>query len=78
MQIGINTMNDILKVCHQAGIGRRSNHSLQATGASDMFQANLPEHMIQSRTGHLSLKALRTYKSGKTERSLQSSHFYRK
>ena len=26
-----------------------------------MFQANLPEHVIQSRTGHLSLKALRTH-----------------
>ena len=26
-----------------------------------MFQANPPEHVIQSRTGHLSLKALRTY-----------------
>ena len=48
-------------MCDQAGIERRSNHSLRATGASNMFQANLPEHVIQSRTGHLSLKALHTY-----------------
>ena len=79
MQVGINTMNDMLKMCDQAGIERRSNHSLRATGASEMFQANLPEHVIQSRTGHLSLKALRTYKSDRrtTERSLQNSHSYR-
>ena len=62
MQVGINTMNDMLKkMCDQPGIEHRSNHSLRATGASEMFQANLPEHVIQSRTGHLSLKALRTY-----------------
>ena len=62
MQVGINTMNDMLKkMCDQAVIECRSNHSLRTTGASEMFQANLPEHVIQSRTGHLSLKALRTY-----------------
>ena len=63
MQIGVNTMNSMLsKMCDQAGIERRSNHSLRATGDSNMFQANLPELVIQSRTGHISLTALRTYK----------------
>ncbi|MCG8624100.1 MAG: hypothetical protein MJE68_19170, partial [Proteobacteria bacterium] len=39
MQIGVNTMNSMLsKMCDQAGIERRSNHSLRATGDSDMFQ----------------------------------------
>ena len=62
VQIGINTINQMLsKMCEQAGLEHRTNHSLRATGASNMFQANLPEHVIQSRTGHLSLKALRTY-----------------
>ena len=62
MQVGVNTINQMLsKMCEQAGLEHRTNHSLRATGASDMFQANLPEHVIQSRTGHLSLKALRTY-----------------
>ena len=49
MQIGVNTMNSMLsKMRDQAGIEHRSNHSLRATGASDMFQANLPEHVINS------------------------------
>ena len=62
MQIGVNTMNSMLsKMCDQAGIECHSNHSLRAIGASDTFQAYLPEHVIQSRTGHLSLKALHTY-----------------
>ena len=62
MQVGVNTINQMLsKMCEQAGLEHRTNHSLRATGASDMFQANLPEHVIQSRTGHLSLKAFRTY-----------------
>ena len=44
MQAGINT-----KCVNKRGLKIGSNHSLQATG---MFQANLPEHVIQSRTGH--------------------------
>ena len=49
------------KMCEEAGLEHCTNHSLCATGASSMFQANLPEDVIQSRTRHLSLKALRTY-----------------
>lgn len=40
---------------------RKSNHSLRATGATEMFAANVPEKLIQSRTGHRSLDALRLY-----------------
>ena len=31
--------------------------SLHATGASALFEANVPEKIIQERTGHRSLKA---------------------
>lgn len=62
VQIRINTINQTLsKMCEQAGLEHRTNHSLWATGASNMFQANLPEHVIQSRMGHLLLNALRMY-----------------
>ena len=50
-------------MCEEAGITRQTNHSLRATGATDMFHANIPEKVIQSRTGHLSLKALRMYEN---------------
>ena len=51
------------KMCEEAGIERRTNHSLRATGDSQMFHANIAEKVIQSRTGHLSLKALRMYEN---------------
>ena len=40
---------------------RKFNHSLRATGATEMFAANVPEKLIQSRIGHHSLEALRLY-----------------
>ena len=39
------------------------------TGASNLFQAGVPEKIIQERTGHRSLKALRMY-----ERTTTSQH----
>ena len=38
-----------------------SNHSLRASGASELFQAEVPERVIQGITGHRSIKALRQY-----------------
>ena len=49
-------------MCVEAGIAeKKTNHSLRAAGASQMFAANVPERLIQSRTGHRSLEALRLY-----------------
>ena len=39
------------------------------TGASSLFQAGIPEKIIQERTGHRSIKALRMY-----ERTTTSQH----
>ncbi len=47
--------------------GRKTNHSLRATGASELFQAGVPEKNIKERTGHYSLEALRTYEQTTTE-----------
>ena len=45
-----------------AGIaGNFANHSLCAYGASTLFQAACSEKLIQQRTGHRSLEALRQY-----------------
>ncbi len=41
--------------------GNKTNHSLRVTGASALFDAGVPERIIQSRTGHRSLDALRVY-----------------
>ena len=43
------------------GVTGKTNHSLRATGATTLFAANVPEKVIQERTGHRSLKALRVY-----------------
>ena len=41
--------------------GNFTNHSLRATGATTLFDAGVPESLIQKRTGHRSLDALRMY-----------------
>ena len=69
--IGRNTLSTILKkMCAEAGIeGNKTNHSLRATGATQMFQAEVPEKIIQQRTGHRSLVAMRAY-----ERTTEEQH----
>ena len=60
--VGKNKLGTMIKdVCKDAGIEEKTNHSLRATGASAMFQANVPEKIIQNTTGHRSLEALRKY-----------------
>ena len=46
----------------QAGTSvRYTNHSLRATSASRLFPDDVPEKVIQERTGHRSLAGLRAY-----------------
>ena len=47
--VGRNELNKMVqKMCVDAGIsGNKTNHSLRATGASQLFQANVPEKVIQ-------------------------------
>ena len=61
--VGKNTLATMLRcMCCEAGIaGRKTNHSLRTTGASELFEAGVPEKMIQQRIGHRSLDALRIY-----------------
>ena len=66
--IGKNTLSKMLKnMCERAGIsGEYTNHSLRAYGATTLFQAQVPEKLIQQRTGHRSLDALRQYERTST------------
>ena len=41
--------------------GYKTNHSLRATAATEMFGRGAPEKLIQERTGHRSLQGLRSY-----------------
>ena len=41
--------------------GRFTNHSLRATGTTALFDAGVSEAVIQKRTGHKSISALRQY-----------------
>ena len=40
---------------------KKTNHCLRATGASELFDAGVPENIIKERTGHRSVEALRIY-----------------
>ena len=49
-------------MCEKAGIsGEYTNHSFRAYGTTTLFQSQVPEKLIQERTGRRSLDALRQY-----------------
>lgn len=61
--IGKNTLSNFVKdICKEAKVnGKKTNHSLRATGVSNLFQAGVLEKLIQQRLGHHSLEGLRQY-----------------
>ncbi len=61
--IGRNQLSGMVKkMFDKVGILGKTNHSLRATGATRLFEANVPEKLIQERTGHRTTTALRKYK----------------
>ncbi len=59
---GKNTLATMVKsLCEDGGLPGKTNHSLRASGATAMFQNNIPERVIQKVTGHRSLESLRAY-----------------
>ena len=72
--VGKNTLAKLVKdICADAGVGgNKCNQSLRATGATELYQAGVPEKVIQERTGHLSLTGLRQYErtSGKQHKAV--------
>ena len=71
MQIGKNYLSSMFKdMCAEASVsGHKTNHSVRATGASELFEAGVPEKIIKERTGHRSLEALHLY-----ERTTKKQH----
>ena len=63
MPVGRNKLSKVVSdMCHEAQIdGHKNNHSLRATGATQLYHAGVPEKIIQQRTGHHSLESLRVY-----------------
>ena len=60
--VGKHKLGSMVKeMFNEIGVAGKTNHSLRATGASTLFEAKIPEKVIQERTGHRSLKALRLY-----------------
>jgi hypothetical protein len=62
--VGKNILSKIVKtMCTAAGIsGNMRNHSLKATCATRLYQANIDEQQIMERTGHRSTIGVRAYK----------------
>ena len=69
--LGKHTLQQkVRNMCAEAGVsGNKTNHSLRATGATELYKKGVPEKLIQERTGHRSLESLRTY-----ERSSEDQH----
>ncbi len=61
--IGRNKLSRMVpEICKLGNIsGHKTNHSLRATGATELYEAQVPEKIIQERTGHRSLECLRMY-----------------
>ena len=65
--IGRNQLGGMVKkMFAQVGIEGKTNHSLRATGATRLFESNVPEKLIQDRTGHRSTDAVRMYERSST------------
>ena len=53
--VGINKLNKILPdLCEEAGLERKTSHSLRITCATRLFQNQVEEKLIRDRTGHRS------------------------
>ena len=62
--VGINQFaNWVNEMCFKSGItGRKTGHSGKATTCTTLYQKGLDEQLIQERSGHRSVDALRKYK----------------
>ena len=69
--VGRNRLNGMLKeMCQEAGLSTNfTNHSLRAYGATTLFQAGVPEKLIQQRTGHRNALRLCVNMNGHQSRS---------
>ena len=73
--IGKNTLGrTVREMCNEAGVeGKKTNHSLRVSGASNLFAAGVPERMIQACIGHSSIESLRKYERVSEEQNVAVS-----
>ena len=73
--IGKNVLAKMVStMCDEAGIsGKKTNHSLRVSGATSLFDAGVPERVIQQRTGHRSIEGLRIYERNTDEQEMAVS-----
>ena len=70
---GENKLSGMVKsMFPMIGVSGKTNHSLRAT--SELFQAGVPEKMVQERTGHRSVKVLRMYERTTTSQYMAVSN----
>ena len=60
------------EMCEEAGVEKKTNHSLRATGCTALFNAGVPVKMICDVTGHRS-NAIQLYKRPPEEQKKQVS-----
>lgn len=66
--VGRNKLGSMVNgMCAEAGLLRKTNHSLRATGATTLLRSDVPEKIIKKTTEHRSLEALRRYEHTSTE-----------
>ena len=73
--IGKNMLGNMVKeICSEAGLdGKKTNHSLRVAGATSLYQAGVPEKLIQQRTGHRCLQSLRDYERVSSDQEIAVS-----
>ena len=74
-RLSTKTLNSLIKtMASEAGLsGNYTNHSLRVTGTTSLFDAGVPEAIIQKRTGHKSVDALRCYERVTLSQDMQVS-----
>ena len=75
--VGRDTLRKRTQImCQEARVdGKKTNHSLRATGATQLYHSGVPEKLIQEKTGHRSLEALRVYEHTKLNTKLSHPFF---
>ena len=61
-RVGVNTLKNVVpQLSTEAGLViHYTNHSLQATAVTRMYEKGVPEKIIADKSGHKSMKALRS------------------
>ena len=72
-KLGQNACTRMVKEMAEAA-GLKSNHSLRVTTATTLFSKGVPEKLVQERTGHRFLSALRMYERTSAEQEQSVSN----